>query len=155
MSEEDNILRAITRLMGITRRGRTIYDYERDNSRERIRRVRPWEKGRIGCVEQRIAHALPRDGRPISTGDLGRYVYEPIVKDKNAPPFKLSSWQYARIRRAAPTFADPVGRSETGSGRPHLWRLKYGELFFDTVRREKRKRCVGTLRQWLDLAAGV
>ena len=87
MDEEDEILRAITNLM-FKRRGRTIYDYERVNSRERILRTKPWERGRIGCVEQQIARALPHDGRPLSTGDIGRFVDEPIVKDKNAPPFK-------------------------------------------------------------------
>ena len=114
MDEENEILRAITNLM-FKRRGRTIYDYERVNSRERILRTKPWERGRIGCVEQQIVHALPHDGRPMSTGDIGRFVYEPIVKDKNAPPFKLKSWQYARVRRAAPTRGRPVLRASSSS----------------------------------------
>ena len=137
MSEDDKILRAITNLM-FKRRGREIYDYERTAARERIQRVKPWAKGRIGNVERQICYALPSDGKPMTTGALARYVYEPIIKDKDAPPFKLRSWQLDRVRKAAPTFADCIGRSPTGSGRPFLWRIRWGNLSFHDVRLEKR-----------------
>jgi hypothetical protein len=37
------------------------------------------------------------------------------------PRPKIEDWQYERVRKAAPTFADRVGLS-TGCGRPWLWR---------------------------------
>ena len=52
MSEDDQIIRAITNLI-FKRRGREIYDYERTAARERIQRVKPWARGRIGAVERR------------------------------------------------------------------------------------------------------
>jgi hypothetical protein len=67
----------------------------------------------------------------FTTGELARLIYADPLLHKlfgkgDAPP-KLKSWQYDRIRRAAPTFADRVGRS-TSKGRPWLWRLKEGYL---------------------------
>jgi hypothetical protein len=50
-----------------------------------------------------------------------------------APP-KLKSWQYDRIRRAVPTFADRIGRSTT-KGRPWLWRLR--DKYFHEARKKK------------------
>ena len=137
MSEDDDVLRAITSLM-FKRRGRAINDYERVAARERIQRVKPWAKGRIGNVERQICYALPPDGKPMTTSELARFVYEPIVRDKGAPPFKLKSWHRTHIRKAAKTFADCVGRAPTGSGRPLLWRIRYGDLTFHDVRLEKR-----------------
>ena len=137
MSEDDRIIRALTNLM-CKRRGREIYDYERTAARERIRRVKPWAKGRIGAVERAgSVTRFRRSGKPMSTGQLARYVYEPIIKDKDAP-FRLKSWQMDRVRKAAPTFADCVGRSQTGSGRPFLWRIRWGDLSFHDVRLAKR-----------------
>ena len=137
MSEDDKVLRAITNLM-FKRRGREIHEYERTTARERILRVKPWAKGRIGNVERQICHALPPDGKPMTTSALARFVYEPIVRDKDAPPFKLKNWQLDRVRKAAPTFADCIGRSPTGSGRPFLWRVRWGDLTFHDVRLAKR-----------------
>ena len=71
MSEEDEILAALTRLM-TKRRGRTINEYERDNSRERIRSHRPWERARIGNVESQIAtrcHTTERQYQPAISRD--------------------------------------------------------------------------------------
>ena len=35
----------------------------------------------------------------MTTSELARYVYGPIIKDKDAPPFKPSSWQRTHIGR--------------------------------------------------------
>jgi hypothetical protein len=58
----------------------------------------------------------------FTTGELARAIYaDPMwdqdfrLRDKGAPPPTIKSWQYDRVRRAAPTFADRVGRS-TGMG---------------------------------------
>ena len=58
MSADDDVLRALTRLM-YGRRGRTIYEYERENSRERIYKTKPWARGRVGSIEKQILYPLP------------------------------------------------------------------------------------------------
>jgi hypothetical protein len=77
----------------------------------------------------------------FTTGELARLIYtNPLlhkVFGKGEAPPKLKSWQYDRIKRAAPTFADRVGRS-TSKGRPWLWRLRE-ECFWDARRKKTAK----------------
>jgi hypothetical protein len=113
-----------------------------------IERTRPWESGRIGKIEKAISWKMlvgrfPAWGDKVefTTGELARLIYADPLLHKlfgkgDAPP-KLKSWQYDRIRRAAPTFADRVGRS-TSKGRPWLWRLR--DEYFLEVRRKKTAR---------------
>jgi hypothetical protein len=113
-----------------------------------IERTRPWESGRIGAIEKQIWLKMtvgrsPAWGRKVefTTAELARLIYadpllHKLVGKGEAPP-KLKSWQYERIRRAAPTFADRVGRS-TSKGRPWLWRLR--DQYFHEVRKKKTAR---------------
>ena len=113
-----------------------------------IERTRPWKSGRIGAIEKQIWQRM-RVGRfpawggkmEFTTGELARLIYadpllHKLLRKSDAPP-KLKSWQYDRIRRAAPSFADRVGRS-TSKGRPWLWRLKEG--YIPDVRQKKTAR---------------
>jgi len=83
---------------------------------------------------------MAKDGE-ATTGELARAVYaDPIfdwqrnrLRDKSEQIPKLRSWQYARIRLAAPTFADRVGG---GRGRKGFrWRLR--NEFYSDVRDRK------------------
>ena len=114
-------------------------------ARNTIRRARPWESGRIGNIETQICREMIFSGdrdKLFSTGELARVIYANPVWDQNCNlrekgeelP-KLKSWHYLAIRKAAPTFADCVGRS-SARGRPWLWRLRPGQ-FFDDARRAK------------------
>ena len=114
-------------------------------ARDTIRRSRPWERGRIGNIETQIWGEMIFGGdrdKLFSTGELARVIYANPVWDQNCNlrekgeelP-KLKSWHYLAIRKAAPTFADCVGRS-SARGRPWLWRLRPGH-FFDDARRAK------------------
>jgi hypothetical protein len=108
--------------------------------------VRPWESGRIGYIETQIFREMVlcgnRENRLFTTGELARAIYAHPVWDQNCNlrekgeelP-KLKSWHYLAIRKAAPTFADCVGRS-SARGRPWLWRLR-PDQFFDDARRAK------------------
>jgi hypothetical protein len=117
-------------------------------ARRTIEHTRPWESGRIGAIEKQIFLKMTV-GRfrawggklEFTTGELAQLIYADPLLHKlfgkgDAPP-KLKSWQYDRIRRAAPTFADRVGRS-TSKGRPWLWRLR--EEYFWDVRQKKTAR---------------
>jgi hypothetical protein len=114
-------------------------------ARNTIRRSRPWERGRIGNIETQIWGEMIFGGdrdKLFSTGELARVIYANPVWDQNCNlrekgeelP-KLKSWHYLAIRKAAPTFADCVGRS-SARGRPWLWRLR-PDQFFDDARRAK------------------
>ena len=113
-------------------------------ARNTIRRSRPWEAGRIGNIEKLISQTMTFAERDklFTTGELARTIYANPVWDQNCNlrekgeklP-KLKSWHYLAIRKAAPTFADCVGRS-SARGRPWLWRLRPGH-FFDDARRAK------------------
>lgn len=139
MSEDDEVLSALTRLMS-GRRGREIYGYERENSRARILQTKPWLRQRIGRIERRIHWVLPHDGKPIDTGTVARAIYEPLIKPKDGKPFRLKMWQRDRVRKALPTFADRIERSSTGKGRPFLWRIRWGDSTFCDARARKRAR---------------
>ena len=107
-------------------------------ARNTIRRSRPWESGRIGNIETQIWGEMIFGGdrdKLFSTGELARVIYANPVWDQNCDlrekgeelP-KLKSWHYLAIRKAAPTFADCVGRS-SARGRPWLWRLRPDQYF--------------------------
>ena len=115
-----------------------IYEYERVNSRERIQRIKPWARGRVGRIERQIHYLLPSDGKPMTTGELAVHIYDhPLLRPKGAPPRVLKSWEYLQIRKSARLFADCVGRSPTGRGRPYLWRLKYDTKSYHEIRKER------------------
>ena len=116
-----------------------------------IRCTRPWETDRIGKIEKQIDRTMSvgslgrQRKRVFTTGELARAIYaHPTwvqdfrLRKEGDPPPKLKSWQYDRVRRAAPTFADRVGRS-TGRGQPWLWRVRPDQYWWD-VRRVKGKR---------------
>ena len=115
-------------------------------ARNTIRRSRPWESGRIGNIETQIFREMVfggnREDRLFTTGELARAIYaHPVwdqnfrLREKGEKVPKLESWNYLAIRKAAPTFADCVGRS-SARGRPWLWHLRPGQLF-DDARRAK------------------
>ena len=114
-------------------------------AKDTIQRSRPWEAARIGKIEKQISRegVFAASGKLLTTGDLARTIYANPVWDQDfnlrkngEPPPKLKSWMYDRIRRAAPTFADCVGRSIT-RGNPYLWRVR--DEFWDDVRRRKAR----------------
>jgi len=116
-------------------------------ARDTIRRSRPWEAGRIGNIEKLISRTMTFAERDklFTTGELARAVYAHPgwdqnfrLREKGEKLPKLKSWHYLAIRKAAPTFADCVGRS-SARGRPWLWRLRSDQYIWD-VRRAKRGR---------------
>jgi hypothetical protein len=88
---------------------------------------------------------MAKDGE-ATTGELARAVYaNPVfdwqrnrLRDKGEQIPKLRSWQYARIRLAAPTFADLVpgtpGAKHPGRG-GYRWKLR-GEFYSDVRARK-------------------
>jgi len=102
---------------------------ERQRQRGRdLAKLRPWERGRIGKIEKQISWKMTvgRFGAwggklEYTTGALARLIYcAPLlhkVFGECGPPPEVKHWQYERVRKAASTFADRVGRS-TGRGRP-------------------------------------
>ena len=110
-----------------------------------IQRVRPWERGRIGKVEERISRETMFACKlEFTTGELVRLVYcSPVfdvnfnLRKKGDPPPKIAHWMYDQIRKAAPTFFDRVGG---GRGRGGIvWRLRRNQFFWD-AREEKTRR---------------
>ena len=116
-----------------------------------IRCTRPWESARIGKIEKQIHRTIlfgrlgPQGKKEFTTGELARAIYAHPTWDQDFrlrkegdPPPKLKSWMYDRVRRAAPTFADQVGRS-TGRGRAWRWRIRTDQYWWD-ARRVKGKK---------------
>jgi len=111
-------------------------------SRRLIAKTKPWTRGRIGGIEKRISRALICADGVMTTGELARLIYADPNYDQNhrwreegeSPP-KLKSWMYQRVRIAAPTFADYVGRG-SGRGHPMLWRPKPNR-YWSEVRQAK------------------
>jgi hypothetical protein len=87
-----------------------------------VKRSRAWEAGRIGKIETAIAR-LTIMGGDYTMSELARAIYCNPTYDQDfrfrdgKPPPKLKSRQYHRVRLAAPTFCDRVGRS-TAIGTP-------------------------------------
>jgi hypothetical protein len=107
---------------------------------------RPWESGRIGSIESQVGRILTGGpvGKEYTTGELARAIYANPLWDQQfqlrregepVPPIK--SWMLAQIRKAAATFADPVGR--VGRGHAILWRARPNQYWWD-VRRAKTER---------------
>ena len=162
MSNDDDVLRTITHLLNRGGGGgRTIYEYEKANSRARIYKTKPWARGRVGSIERQILYLLPSDGKPMTTGELARHIYDhPLLRPKGAPPRKLKSWEYLQVRKSAHLFADCVGRSGTGRGRPYLYRIKYNDSrSFDEIRKERaakrRQRAQGAVMRKVKAAPGM
>jgi hypothetical protein len=139
MTSDDRLRRI---LYGIHRQFQDI-PARSERAKATIQRVRPWELGRIGQVEDMVHQYLAfADQRELTTGELARLIYpNPLwdrdrLRDKGEPLPKIKSWQYARIRRAAPTFADRVGGGRGRGG--FRWRLR--DEFYDDVRKRKTAR---------------
>src|SRR5262245_31202155 len=92
-----------------------------ERGRQNMLKHRPWLRGRIGSVENLIhSHLCSTKDGEATTGQLARAVYaNPIfdwannrLREKGEPLPKIKSWMYARIRLAAPTFADRLAAGE-------------------------------------------
>lgn len=118
----------LARLLGGDRRNYRDTPARSARAKAIVQRTRPWERGRIGNIEKRISREGTFANKLFETGELARAIYcnpdyDQNYRPREAPPPKLKSWMLARIRRAAPTFCDRVGRS-TGRGRAWLWRIR-------------------------------
>ena len=110
-----------------------------------LARLRPWEFERIGKIEKQVQRKMLLEGRDFTTGELVRLIYCSRHWDQDFkwrkdgdPPPKVKHWMYERVRKAAPTFADRVGRS-SGRGRAVLWRIRPNQ-YLAAVRARKRAR---------------
>jgi hypothetical protein len=143
MAKDDAaIYRAAMRLMGYKRQ---YSDPAGQSARSRatISKHKPWLRGRIGKIEKRISRHLYA-GAVFSNGELTRLIYCDPKWDQNfrmrpdgATTPKPKSWQYLQVRKAAPTFADCLGRSDTLPGHPYMWRLRKDLTYWFDIRREK------------------
>lgn len=89
-----------------------------------LAQYKPWLRGRIGPVERAVYHALSRASGPLSTGALVKEVYlgqfgrstrmkRSLAHGIDAAPPKVRRWMYLRVRIAAQTYANRIGRAET------------------------------------------
>ena len=110
-----------------------------------LARHKPWEAGRIGRIENRVHTELICARSAISTGELVRKIYcherwdqNFRLRDEGARPPAPKHWMYERVRKAAGTFADPVGKGRGGV----YWQLRE-DTYYHTIRAQKRKRYRG------------
>ena len=110
-----------------------------------LARHRPWGAGRIGKIENRIHTELICARSAISTGELVRKIYcherwdqNFRLREEGAKPPRPKHWMYERVRLAAATFADRVGRGRDGV----YWRLRT-DTYYHTIRAQKRERYRG------------
>jgi hypothetical protein len=111
-----------------------------------LARHKPWEAGRIGRIENRVHTELICARGAISTGQLVRKIYCHERYDQNfrlrnegAGPPCAKHWMYERVRLAAATFADRVGKGRDGV----YWRLRKDTYYYHTIRAHKRERYRG------------
>jgi hypothetical protein len=107
-----------------------------------LARHKPWQAGRIGRIENRVHAELIGARGALSTGQLVRKIYCDErwdqglrFRDENAEPPLPKHWMYAQVRKAAATFADPVGRGRDGV----LWLLRK-DTYYHTIRAQKGER---------------
>jgi hypothetical protein len=82
------------------------------------------QKHRVGHVQRGIKRAFVVDpDRAWSTTALMEWAFPlQLYRGRTSNRHRMN---YSRsIRRAADRLCEPVGRSDTGRGRPTLWRLK-------------------------------
>ena len=110
-----------------------------------LAKLKPWEAGRIGKIEKQVHEKNAVERRDFTTGELVRLIYCSRHWDQDFnwrkdgdPSPKVKHWMYERVRKAAPTFADRVGRS-TGRGRAVLWRIRPNQYWVDVRARKMRK----------------
>jgi hypothetical protein len=109
-----------------------------------LARYRPWARGRIGSLEQRVhgalIHAEVKGLSPVTTGWVVREVYlGPYGRRarKGMPEPKLEHSMYKEVRRACETYAVPIARG-IGRGSPIMWKLKEGDARYAAVIRKRK-----------------
>ena len=107
-----------------------------------LARHKPWAAGRIGKIEHRVHTELIWARSAISTRELVRKIYcherwdqNFRLRDEGAKPPRPKHWMYERVRLAAATFADRVGRGTDGV----YWRLRKN-AHYHAIRAQKRER---------------